>query len=406
MTTYLEKLQQFLAPYPGAYTIIILTLLLLQSGVAYYLTRWIIFTRVLRILDLLRLHEQERSSIRRKIAPPLVNIVPALVMKWGIEGISGTSQTITAIIGNCCSGLVVLSITMALSGVLSMIDTLYLRRPDAAEKPIKGFIQLGKIALYIVGGILVVATLIDRSPVILLSGLGAMAAVLMLIFQDTILSVVASIQIGSNDMIRIGDWIEMKSQSADGAVIEIALHTVKVQNWDKTITTIPVRKLITDAFINWRGMFDSGGRRIKRALHIDQRSVRFLKEEEVIKLKELKILNPYLDAKLAEIAAFNREIEAQGLPPVNHRNVTNLGTFRAYIDQYLRQHNKIHKDMITMVRQLPPADTGIPLEVYCFTNDTRWVAYEGIQADIFDHLLAIMPYFNLWVYQSESDMKN
>ena len=247
------------------------------------------------------------------------------------------------------------------------------------------------------------ATLINRNPLILLSGLGAMAAVLMLIFQDTILSLVASLQLGSNDMVRIGDWIEMPSQNADGDVIEIALHTVKVRNWDKTITTLPVRKLITDSFKNWRGMQETGGRRIKRSLYIDQRSVRFLDEAEMQRLEDFVVLNDYLERKRRELAEWNRELEQQGAKPINERRVTNLGTFRAYVEQYLRNNAHIRQDMTLLVRQLQPGATGIPLEVYCFTNDTRWAVYEGIQSDIFDHLLAILPIFDLRVFQQCSD---
>jgi len=237
----------------------------------------------------------------------------------------------------------------------------------------------------------------------LLSGLGAIAAVLMLIFQDTILSLVASIQINSNDIVRVGDWIEMPSQHADGDVIDIALHTVKVQNWDKTITTLPTRKLITDSFRNWRGMTEWGGRRIMRSLYLDQRSVRFLSDDDVDKLKDFVILDGYLEEKRRELAEWNARLAERGAKPINARRVTNLGTFRAYVEHYLRHNPRINQDMIIMVRQLQPGVTGLPLEIYCFTNDTRWVVYEAIQADIFDHLLAILSAFDLRVFQQCSD---
>ena len=291
-----------------------------------------------------------------------------------------------------------------LAKAFDLAGILYNRRPDAPNKPIKGYLQLGKLVIFCVAAILIIATLINRNPLILLSGLGAMAAVLMLIFQDTILSLVASLQIGSNDMVRIGDWIEMPSQNADGDVIEIALHTVKVRNWDKTITTLPVRKLITDSFKNWRGMQEAGGRRIKRSLFIDQRSVRFLEDAEVVRLEEFVVLNRYLEHKRKELAEWNRKLEEMGARPVNERRVTNLGTFRAYAEEYLRHNPHIRQDMTLLVRQLQPGATGIPLEIYCFTNDTRWAVYEGIQSDIFDHLLAILPVFGLRVYQQCSDL--
>ena len=216
-------------------------------------------------------------------------------------------------------------------------------------------------------------------------------------------SLVASMQISSNDMVPVGDWIEMPQQNADGDVIDIALHTVKVQNWDKTITTIPTKKLISDSFKNWRGMSEAGGRRIKRSLYLDQHSVRFLGEEECSHMQSFALLDDYMDRTQKELDAWNADLAARGLAPVNARRVTNLGTFRAYVDRYLRKHPGIHQDMTLLVRQLQPESTGLPLEIYCFTNDIRWTEYERIQADIFDHLLAILPEFDLRVFQQSSD---
>ncbi|MDY3198677.1 MAG: mechanosensitive ion channel, partial [Pseudomonadaceae bacterium] len=232
--------------------------------------------------------------------------------------------------------------------------------------------------------------------------LGAMAAVLMLIFQDTLLSLVASVQINSNDIVRVGDWIEMPALNADGDVIDISLHTVKVQNWDKTITTIPTKRLISDPFKNWRGMQESGGRRIKRALMLDQQSVHFLDDRERAHLHRFRLLDEYLNAKEAEIGEWNRQLKESGQEPVNTRRITNIGTFRAYVERYLRSHPGIHQNMTLIVRQLSPTAEGLPIELYCFTNTVAWVEYEGIQSDIFDHLLAILPEFGLRVYQAPS----
>ena len=237
----------------------------------------------------------------------------------------------------------------------------------------------------------------------LVTGLGAATAVVMLVFQDTILSFVASVQISSDGRVRVGDWIEMPSQNADGDVTDIALHTVTVQNWDKTVTTIPTRKLISESFKNWRGMTESGGRRIKRALHLDQASVRFLEPSERDALRRFTLLRDYLDTKERELADWNAGLGADGELPVNARRITNLGTFRAYVERYLRHHPQVHRDLTLLVRQLQPGPTGLPLEIYCFTNDTRWAVYEGIQSDIFDHLLAILPEFGLRVFQESSD---
>jgi miniconductance mechanosensitive channel len=261
-----------------------------------------------------------------------------------------------------------------------------------------------KLVVICVGVIVVISTLIHKNPIAILTGLGAGTAVLMLVFQDTILSLVASIQINSNNMLKIGDWIVMPSHEVDGFVVEIALHTVKVQNWDKTIVTIPMRKLIEESFINWRGMFESGGRRIKRSIFIDQRSIRFLSDAEIKRLEEFVLLNDYLDEKQKEIAEWNAELAAKGATPINGRRITNIGTFRIYVEKYLRSNKAINQDMLMLVRQLAPGTTGLPLEIYCFTKSTQWIEYEKAQADVFDHLLAILPVFGLRVFQDCSDI--
>jgi miniconductance mechanosensitive channel len=255
----------------------------------------------------------------------------------------------------------------------------------------------------IVGGLLVIAALLDRSPVILLSGFGAMTAVLLLVFKDTLLSLVASVQLTAQDMVRVGDWIEVPQFGADGDVVDVELHTIKVQNWDKTITTIPTHRLISDSFKNWRGMSASGGRRIKRALHIDASSIHFLSEEEIQRYRRFRMLREYLAGKEGELAEYNSQVESADLAEpdrlVNYRRLTNIGTFRAYAWRYLRQHPRIRQDMTLLVRQLSPGPQGVPIELYCFTNTTAWNEYEDIQADIFDHLLAIVPEFGLRLFQ-------
>jgi miniconductance mechanosensitive channel len=272
---------------------------------------------------------------------------------------------------------------------------------------VKGYVQVVQIVVYLLAAILMVAALIDRSPLILLSGLGAMAAVLILIFQDTLLSLVASVQISSSDIVRVGDWVEMPQLNADGDVIDIALHTVKIQNFDKTITTVPTKRFISDPFKNWRGMRESGGRRIMRHMLLDQHSLHFLSAEEVESLRRFRLLGEYLAQKEVEIREWNKALEAQGNDPVNSRRITNIGTFRAYVERYLRTHKGVHQDMPLVVRQLTPTSDGLPLEIYCFTNTVVWADYEGIQADIFDHLLAILPEFGLRVFQhpSGADMR-
>lgn len=345
---------------------------------------------------------QQSGIIKR-----LSNIVPALILSSGVNIIEGFPETFATIVSNVCNAFIVLTIALAINAFLDIVNTLYLRRPDAHLRPIKGYVQVVQIVITVIALILVVAALIDRSPVILLSGLGAMAAVLMLIFQDTILSLVASVQISSNDVVRVGDWIEMPQLNADGDVIDIALHMVKVQNWDKTITSIPTRRFITDPFKNWRGMQECGGRRIKRSLYLDQSSIHFLSPEEIAHLQQMTLLDSYLLEKQAELSKWNTELAAGAEVQANTRRMTNIGTFRAYVENYLKHHPEIHQQMTQLVRQLSPTAEGLPFEIYCFTTTISWGRYEGIQSDIFDHMLAILPEFGLRIYQhpSGADMR-
>lgn len=344
-------------------------------------------------------HQNDFGVVKR-----LSNIVPALIISSSVGLVPGLPEAAITVVRNVTGGFIILTIALALGAILEVINMLYMRRKNAYLKPIKGYMQVIKIIIYAISAILIVATLIDRSPLILLSGLGAMAAVLMLIFQDTLLSLVASVQISSGDMIRVGDWIEMPQLNADGDVIDIALHTVRIQNWDKTITTIPTKRFISDSFKNWRGMQESGGRRIKRSLFLDQQSIHFITKQELEHLQRFNLLDGYFDNKINELNAWNqRHVKSSTGDTLDSRKLTNIGTFRAYVERYLRNHPGIHqKGMTLMVRQLSPTSEGLPLEIYCFTNTIAWAEYEGIQSDIFDHLLAIAPEFNLRVYQAPS----
>lgn len=287
----------------------------------------------------------------------------------------------------------------AINAFLSALVDIYRTYDIAKERPIKGYIQVMQIFLYVIVGVLVIANLLDRSPWGLLSGIGAMTAVLLLVFRDSILGLVASIQLSTNDMVRIGDWIEVPKYGADGDVIDVSLHTIKVQNWDKTITTIPAYGLISDSFKNWRGMNESGGRRIKRSVTLDMTSIRFCDDEMLARFNRMQLLQRYIEGKREELARHNKEFGADERSLVNGRHLTNIGTFRAYIIAYLRSHPKIHQQMTFLVRQMPPGPDGLPIEIYVFSNDQDWVRYEGIQADIFDHILAVAPEFDLRVFQ-------
>jgi len=384
--------------HPVVTTGIALVALALAALFANYVVKAVLIRVLNRILSLTAYGRDEELR-RHGLVERLANVMPALVISTGIALVPNLPAFVVVVVRNVSSAFMILTVAMAIGAALNIVDTVYHRRPDARLKPIKGYIQVVKIAIYVIAALLMIATLIDRSPLILLSGLGAMAAVLILVFQDTLLSLVAGIQISSTDMVRVGDWIEMPGENADGDVIEIALHTVKVQNFDKTITTVPIRKLVTEPVKNWRGMQESGGRRIKRALHLDQTSIRFLTPEEEERLSKLERLETYLKRKQEELADWNGKLGERARIPANTRRATNIGTFRAYVEDYLRNHPGVHQGMTIMVRQLPPQPEGLPLEIYCFTDTTAWAVYEGIQSDIFDHLYAILPEFDLRVFQ-------
>lgn len=294
-------------------------------------------------------------------------------------------------------------LAFTLLSLFSLLDTLLalLRQsPISNQLPLRGIFQGLKLVAAILIGIMIVSLLMGKSPLLLLSGLGAMTAVLMLVFKDPILGLVAGIQLSANDMLKIGDWLEMPKYGADGAVTDIGLTTVKVRNWDNTVTTIPTYALISDSFKNWRSMSESGGRRIKRSLNIDTGSVHFLSEEEQRRLQRNLPLHSYLNDKTQELSRHNQEIAIDLASPLNGRRLTNLGTLRAYLEAYLRAHPRIHQNMTLMVRQLAPTPEGLPLEIYAFTNTTVWAEYESIQADIFDHILAVIDEFGLRVHQT------
>ena len=300
-------------------------------------------------------------------------------------------------------------VVIALCVIDSFINAIYQfsEKSDFSSKiPLKGICQAIKIIINGTGVIFILSILLDKSPLYFLSGLGALTAVLLLVFKDVILGLVAGVQLTTNNMVRKGDWIEMPKYGADGDVIDVSLTTVKAQNWDKTVSTIPAHALVSDAFKNWRGMSESGGRRIKRSIHLDLSSVRFLKESEIEELEKIELLQDYFKGKRSDIGDEGLAVEKKGMvaPLLNGRNLTNAGTFRAYCKEYLRANPSIHKKGMTfLVRQLAPTDRGLPIEIYVFVNDVRWVYYEAIQSDIFDHLLASLPIFGLSAFQLPSD---
>jgi miniconductance mechanosensitive channel len=401
-----EATLTWLEHYPDLFTLISVSGLLIAAWLSNWVVKRILVRGLYRALRATPIGT-DTVLLDSRVVARFANVVPALVVSIGVSLITGLPEPVVLVVRNVCSAIIVLLIALAISGVLDLINTLYQRREDAHRRPVKGYIQVVQIVVYLLAVILMVAALIDRSPLILLSGLGAMAAVLILVFQDTLLSLVASVQITSNDIVRVGDWVEMPALNADGDVIDIALHTIKIQNWDKTITTVPTKRFISDPFKNWRGMQESGGRRIKRALLLDQTSVHFLSDEEIEHLHRFRLIDAYLTEKEKEIAEWNAELKAQNSDAVNGRRITNIGTFRAYVERYLREHKRLNQKMTLMVRQLAVTSDGLPLEIYCFTSTTVWPEYEGIQSDIFDHLYAILPEFGLRVFQhpSGNDMR-
>lgn len=341
----------------------------------------------------------------------IAQLVPSLIFQLGTHFVQNLPANVSLGIVNIATAVTVFHTVRVIATLLSEINDAHDRHDGpriTQTNSIKSYVQLGKLMAYIVGALLIAASLMNRSPLLLLSGLGAMSAVLMLVFKDTILSFVAGVQIASNDMMRVGDWIEMPQVGADGFVIDIALNTVKVQNWDKTITTIPTWRLMSDSFKNWRGMFNSGGRRILRALHIDAATVHLLTEQERQALASIDLLKGYWserDGLLAQPQAAENAMPTHAIAP---HMVTNLAAFKAYAYAYLMAHPGISKapGMFLLTRTLEPSPTGIPLQLYCYTATTVWVEYEGIQGEIFDHLIGAMPLFGLSLYQRSSDYSN
>lgn len=303
------------------------------------------------------------------------------------------------LIEHMSSAYMILVTILVVNAILDAIVGIYGTFEISKIHPIKGYMQVSKIFVSIIGGILIISVLIQQSPWILLSGMGAVMAIILLVFKDTLLGLVASVQLSGNDMVRIGDWIEVPQYGADGDVIDISLHTVKIQNWDKTITTVPAYALVSESFKNWRGMQVSGGRRIKRTVYIDMTSIKFCTEEMLERFEQIQLIREYIQKKRSEIETYNLEHDVDTSNLVNGRRLTNIGTFRAYLQAYLQHHPKLNKNMTMLVRHLAPTEHGIPLEIYVFSSDLAWANYEAIQADIFDHILSVIPSFDLRVFQ-------
>jgi miniconductance mechanosensitive channel len=400
MITYFQNWAEYfgLSSTLAQTTAVILTsiVIVILSLLAYFVAKKIILPIISKVIKKSN-SKWAQTMFSSKVLSPLAHLAPAL--------------TLHAMAINFPDHFIVLQhiakIYMVLVGIRLLkptsraLETIYNRSFKVArKKPITGYLELVQIFLTVIGIILIISILMNQSPAKLLAGIGALTAILLLIFRDTILGFVAAIKVSSADMVRIGDWIEMPKYGADGDVIEINLTAIKVQNFDKTIVMIPTYLLVSESFKNWRGMEQAGGRRIKRAVHIDMTSVKFLDDALVRKLEKVHLLKEYVTKRQLEITDYNEKNQIDTSQSINGRRMTNLGTFRAYLAAFLREHPLIHNDLTFLIRQLSPSEKGLPLEIYVFTTDTRWSNYEAIQADIFDHVLAVLPEFDLRVFQN------
>ena len=338
--------------------------------------------------------------LEKEVFNSLSTLVPLIFIQYLSVPILSDFPSIIPFVHLAVKVSLVLVIASVLIKALKALEEVSTRVPYFKDKPIMSYVQIANLMIYVVAAILIIATILDRDPLALLGALGALTAVLMLVFKDTILGLVASIQLSSHDMVRVGDWVSMPDYGTDGDVLEITLNTVKIQNWDKTISTIPTYAFISGSFKNWRGMTDSKGRRIKRSLSINMTSIKFCTDEEISQYKNIELLKDYIESIQSEIATHNDTNSSDKSSLLNGRNLTNIGLFREYAHQYLLANENIRKDLTVMVRQLEPTENGLPIEVYCFSSNINWVEYEGIQSDIFDHLLSSTSNFDLEIFQN------
>ena len=391
----IEQLIPFLPEHPLLQSISIVGILGIVSMAAYWVTKKVIISLLTRMVKKTQT-QLDDILVNRNIFNRLSYMVPTLIF----YNFAYAAPQFTIMIQRVSLTLMAIAGLLVINSFINALRDIYKQTKYHERLDINSYLQITKLIINILGSVVIVGIIINKDTTLLLSGLGAMTAVVMLIFKDTILSLVASLQISSNDLFKIGDWVEAPQFSADGDVVDIGLHTVKIQNWDKTISVIPTHKLIDSTFKNWRGMSESGGRRIKRSLFIDMNSIRLCSEEMLQKFKRFEVLGEYIDRKQKDVVEHNKSNQIDTSELINGRSITNVGTFRAYIEAYLHNNSKIHPEMTFLIRQLEPTSRGLPIQIYVFTNDTDWIRYEGIQADIFDHLLAVIPEFGLKGFQS------
>ncbi len=370
-----------------------------------FLVNWVAKRLILRVIERVVTKtpwKWDNVLHENRVFVRLSHLAPAAVFNAFNEVVFGTDTMAASFVGTAVQVYVIAVLLMVTSALINTITGYFASSRMGAEVPVKGFAQAVKLIVFLIGGILLLSALFGKSPVFFLSGVGALTAVMLLIFRDALLGLVAGVMISVNQMVRVGDWIEMPGSDANGNVIDVSLTTVKVANWDRTITTIPSYDLISKSFKNWRGMEDSGGRRMKRSLYIDMQTIGFVDEDLLKRLQRIRLLRPYLKEKLKELGEEKDDPDPEMKSLCNRRRLTNIGTFRAYCVAYLRAHANLRQDMIQIVRQLAPGEHGLPLEIYAFTKDIRWVWHEAIQSDIFDHLMAVISEFDLRIFQAPS----
>jgi miniconductance mechanosensitive channel len=410
MLFYLEELLTYFGMHRSISVLIALAAtlisILLISWIAHHLTKRYVVKFIYFLISKAGKtwgKEIERCNVFGRVTYLLPVLVFYFASHWLDHPDFPITQRLVDIIQLIISVYYIVVLGLIVSALLNSVEGLYKTLAIAKRRPIKSYIQVAKLILFIITSVLVVSAVLNKSPAVFLTSLGAATAILMLIFRDSILGFVASIQIALYDMVRIGDWIEVPEFGADGDVVDMSLNTVKVQNFDKTIVTIPTYSLLTNGVKNWRGMTEAGGRRIKRSIYIDLHSIKFCDDKFLQRMQKIQCLKQYLQEKNTEISHYNQENHIDKSNLINGRQLTNIGIFRAYIKQYLHDHPKVHNGLTFLIRQLQPSEKGLPLEIYIFTNDVVWTNYEEIQADIFDHILAAVTAFDLRIFQNLSE---
>ena len=379
---------------------VILSLIILLVCMLFHIISKLFISKILTHIINKNKIKWDNILLNRKVFHRVAHLIPATIIY--ICSPLYTNEIFQEGVRRLASSYALVFMVLTISAIIDSINDIYQTYPISKVRPIKGLLQVIKIIIFILSAIILIAILMDKDPLILISSIGALAAVFSFVFKDSILGFIAGIQLTSNDMLRIGDWIEMTKFGADGDVVDITLNTVKVQNFDKTFTTIPAYALVSDSFKNWRGMKDFGGRRIKRFIYIDVNSIGFCTPEQLEEFKKIDYLREYIIHKEREIEQYNKENNVGSETLVNGRHLTNVGTFRIYCLEYLKRHPRLHNNYPPMVRQLPLCEYGLPLEIYAFTNDTVWSNYEAIQSDIFDHIISVTPYFGIRIFQNPS----